>query len=65
MFPSERKTLDDFLQGLKYPASKEDILRQAQQTGLVPQLIQLLQRLDEQSYQTAAEVEQDLTVHKA
>jgi hypothetical protein len=65
MFPSERKTLYDFLQALTYPAAKVDIIRQAQQKGLPGQLVQLLQRLDEQTYQNAAAVEQDLAVHKA
>lgn len=65
MFQSERIVLEHFLQALKYPMDKQQIIQQAEEKSLPRQLVQLLQRLDEKQYAGADEVESTLLAHKA
>lgn len=65
MFEFEKKALDEFLKGLKFPLDKEKIIQKSTDADLPHQVQLLLQRLDERKYGSAQEVEQGLAAHKA
>ncbi len=50
--------LQKYLKGIKYPASKKEIIARAQEGGADSNIKQILQRLPEETYQTPADVSQ-------
>ena len=48
--------IEKFLKGVDYPASKEDLLKRAQQNGADEQVRAALQQLPEQQYGSPADV---------
>ncbi len=50
--------LQKYLKGMKYPASKKDLIARAKQEGADDNVNQVLQRLPDESYQTPADVSQ-------
>jgi len=65
MFQYERKELDKFLSMASYPTSRDELIEQANRSKLPHLVVLLLQRLEDRQYQSADEVEQELSVHKA
>ena len=45
-----------FLGGLDYPASKEDLMKRAEQEGADQEVRSILEQLPDQSYETPADV---------
>ena len=45
-----------FLGGLDYPASKEDLMKRAEQEGADQELRSILEQLPDQNYETPADV---------
>lgn len=50
--------LQKYLVGVDYPASKEDLVKQAKAHGADDNAVQMLQHLPDQSFQTPADVSQ-------
>lgn len=48
--------IQKFLEGMVYPASKEQIIQYAEQQGADEDIIGTLQRLPEEEYETPADV---------
>jgi hypothetical protein len=48
--------LQEYLAGLDYPVSKEDLVRRAQETGAGTAMLQLLRSLPADQFESATEV---------
>ncbi|NJK78511.1 MAG: DUF2795 domain-containing protein [Chloroflexaceae bacterium] len=50
--------LQKFLKGMDYPASKQELIDQARQNGADDNVLNTLQQLPDEEYQTPADVSQ-------
>jgi Protein of unknown function (DUF2795) len=50
--------VEKYLQGVDYPTKKADLIKQAQQNGAPPEVMNLLRQLPEETYQRPADVTQ-------
>jgi len=48
--------IQKYLKGVTYPASRDDLISQAEKQGADDEILELLARLDDQEHETPAEV---------
>jgi hypothetical protein len=65
MFQFERQALERFLKSAKFPLTQQQLIDQAQEAEVPHQIVSLLQRLDDRTFKSAEEVENQLAAHKA
>jgi len=48
--------IQKYLKGVDYPASRDDLISQAEEQGADDEILELLAKIDDQEYETPAEV---------
>jgi Protein of unknown function (DUF2795) len=56
--------VEKYLKGVDYPTKKTDLIKQAQQNGAPPEVIDLLRQLREETYQRPTDVTQAIGAMK-
>lgn len=63
MFQFEKNALQNFLKAVAFPIDRPKLLAEASKHDLPAQVVSMLQRLPEQSYANAEEVDHALAAH--